>query len=400
MEKIVAQQTIENRSAFSFSQMFLSRFSDRLRQSLIEHLHIYKGVLKGTKYQRVSIVGIEKDTVYISVLCTCAIEQNGADRICELVMDCAADVKDQYNSIFVRCICEPITVYHGEQILPDDLIPNLHKQDLDKLAEKILREYYPRAMNYAVALPVETFALKLGCHVEYKNINPKNEIYGKVFFADSATTVYSLDGTPGIQPVKRGTIFVNHTFPEAPISRNTVIHECVHWLLHRYAFAFLYSQSEEKAMVDSRNTNAFASESCKSALDRREWQANALAPRILLPAWETRFIAEQWMDKFKRLAPRLRMERVIEHVSSHFKVSKQMTKIRLLELGYKEAELAFDYNAKEQYEIEPIQIAREYYRNPVFREALSDGQYAYVSMNPCGMRSVCCLRRKQSQRTY
>ena len=80
-----------------------------------------------------------------------------------------------------------------------------------------------------------------------------------------------------------------------------------------------------------------------------EWQANALAPRILMPEWSTRMLTDQWLRRMEKLSPKYRMDRIVEKLSSHFEVSRSLARIRLIELGYPDAELG--YTAPTQFEI-------------------------------------------------
>lgn len=367
---------------FSFSESFLARHEPEILQAIERSLKIDKRFLSKSHCKEAYIINIESDTAYIKVLCICAVETESGSEIAEYIVDCAGSISKRLEDLFFRGVCKRYPSFSEDRYLPDNLIPEIRQADLDKVAEQILRKVYPRALSYAVPLPVATFAKELGLHIEYAGIDPDGEILGQIFFESATTTVYRPDGVAQILSVTPGTIIAGGKFPyclaTAPQSRNTVIHECVHWMLHRAAFMLSATAESKAAMMACRNISAASNNQTRTPLEQMEWQANALAPRLLMPAWAVRFVAERWMHKLERLPLKLRMERVIEHVSAHFETSKQMTKIRLLELGYQDAALAFNYSNKEQYEIEPIQIAREYYRNPVFRNALSDGQYAYI----------------------
>ncbi len=109
-----------------------------------------------------------------------------------------------------------------------------------------------------------------------------------------------------------------------------------------------------------------------------EWQANSIAPRILMPDWATRYIADGWLRKYDRLSPNLRMERTIDRLSQHFEVTRQLAKIRMEELGYEDAKSAFAFYETKQYAISFENAVREISRNHDFRRTLSSGVYAYV----------------------
>lgn len=70
-----------------------------------------------------------------------------------------------------------------------------------------------------------------------------------------------------------------------------------------------------------------------------EWQANNIAPRILMPA-ETvgpvyeRLCEESMLNPFVARKLRPQAEWVIEKAAAFYQVSKQAAKIRLKELGF------------------------------------------------------------------
>ena len=112
-----------------------------------------------------------------------------------------------------------------------------------------------------------------------------------------------------------------------------------------------------------------------------EWQANALAPRILMPEWSVRMQADQMLRRMETVPPKLRMDRIIEKLSSYYEVSRTLARIRLIELGYKDAELG--YTSPAHYEIDFQDAVQEYAQNDPFRKTLSTGAYAYVEQRFC-----------------
>ena len=109
-----------------------------------------------------------------------------------------------------------------------------------------------------------------------------------------------------------------------------------------------------------------------------EWQANSLAPRLLMPDWVTKFIANEWLLRYEPLSSNLRMERTIDQLCRFFDVSRQMAKIRMKELGFEGAEGAFAYYETRRYNIGFDNAVREASRNPLFWKAIASGFYTYV----------------------
>ncbi|MDT9120675.1 ImmA/IrrE family metallo-endopeptidase, partial [Escherichia coli] len=69
---------------------------------------------------------------------------------------------------------------------------------------------------------------------------------------------------------------------------NTIVHESVHWLLHRHhnEYKMLFDQNHKRS--SSLRDNTISSSSEWRDYDWMEWQANGIAARILMPKSMTR----------------------------------------------------------------------------------------------------------------
>ena len=97
-------------------------------------------------------------------------------------------------------------------------------------------------------------------------------------------------------------------------------------------------------------------------MDRIERQANGLAARILMPAWSTLAYAQMAPAKDLFSTPRYRAELAVNKVADGLKVSKQAAKIRLMELRFPDAALAYPNLEKQDLtnEIHPKDVMRLY----------------------------------------
>jgi Zn-dependent peptidase ImmA (M78 family) len=78
-----------------------------------------------------------------------------------------------------------------------------------------------------------------------------------------------------------------------------------------------------------------------------EWQANKIAPRILMPLETTKIKIDELYEKYgysdndqERTEI---LERVIDDLADFYNVSKQSAKIRMIDLGYREAAGAYNF---------------------------------------------------------
>lgn len=63
---------------------------------------------------------------------------------------------------------------------------------------------------------------------------------------------------------------------------NTIVHECVHWDLHRKAFELERLYNKEASRIKCQVAGG-VEENSWTATEWMEWQANALTPRIQMP---------------------------------------------------------------------------------------------------------------------
>ena len=369
----------------SFAAWIRSRFSDQLyaelaRRTALRNLELSRAVLTD-----VVVTGTERDIVYANVYFDCTIKESERQSKSPYVVDCYLDMRDCFSQLWIRCISPDWPTYQAEKAIPDTLIPDLPKAELEATATRILRELYPAALRNAIPVPASAIARKLGLSVQYACIDTDGEVLGKIFFEDSTTAVQDVPGGMSrILNVARGTILVNHR-PDGRydprVYNNTIVHECVHWMLHRQAYQLQKANDPQLTSIACRRSSALGRSREWTPQERMEWQANALAPRILMPEWSTRMLTDQWIRHMEKLSPKYRMDRLVEKLSCHFEVSRSLARIRLIELGYPDAELG--YTAPTQFEISYPDATQEFAQNSKFRDALATGAYTYVDQRFC-----------------
>ncbi|GHV02274.1 hypothetical protein FACS1894211_13400 [Clostridia bacterium] len=118
--------------------------------------------------------------------------------------------------------------------------------------------------------------------------------------------------------------------------------------------------------------------------DWMEWQANGIAPKILMPKTPT-------MRKIKEVAdahgydPHVpapdKLTAIIDELSAFYAVSKQAAKIRMIELGYPEATEVYNYDSDCTFLSNEITLAdayAEYENNAEFRTLFDVGLFRSV----------------------
>ena len=268
------------------------------------------------------------------------------------ILDSTVDISDTLDNFIVR----DINVYSNKQVcknpLSDSLVPIFWKDELEDRAEEFLRNYQPEALVSPRPIDTSTITEKLGVTVQSAHLSRDCSVFGMMVFADTKVRVVTDDGFTEI-PVSSGTLFYdsNVFFMRTLGSvRNTIIHECVHWVYHKKAMAL--ERLINKTTTDIRCQVQEISETKLNSKQRNplswmEWHANALAPRILMPkkmfkkkAGET---ISQLMDRHKTNRISEVIEEAISELASFFQVSKLSAKLRFIDIGYDEAKGAYDY---------------------------------------------------------
>jgi Zn-dependent peptidase ImmA (M78 family) len=230
--------------------------------------------------------------------------------------------------------------------MSNSLVPIIAKEQFDDVATAFLQKFCTEALLSPMAVPIEAIARdKMNLVVEHVNITEDLSVYGQIFFTDGMVEVYKEDTDEFIRKqVKRGTIFIDTNvffMRNLGCERNTLAHECLHWFKHK-AHHTLQSLVDGEMAVACKCPTQEKSEAKKAQWtdeDWMEWQANGIAPKILMPREMFRIKADEYFGESQKLRTvgnreTLCYEWVITSIADFFKVSRQSAEIRLKELGY------------------------------------------------------------------
>lgn len=285
------------------------------------------------------------------------------------------------------------------------LVPYLYSEDLEEEAEKFLQKYYRPALKEPMPILLDGLLLNMG--LELYTAPLPNNIFGKIYFAEAVVDVFEGDGVVS-RKIESGTILLN---PDIPFIRspgafnNAIVHECVHWDRHGKFFELqkLLNDGSNALTCEIVEQSDQADIGIGEALMWMEWQANALAPRILMPLVPARLKAEelvmQAMNNFNTDRVIDVMEPVIEGMAAFFGVSKQAAKIRMYDIGYEEAAGTFIYldgryikpysfkkgaiGPKQTFSISIRDALGESFFRPELRKSKEQGLYLFVDSHFC-----------------
>jgi hypothetical protein len=118
---------------------------------------------------------------------------------------------------------------------------------------------------------------------------------------------------------------------------------------------------------------------------RMEWQANKIAPRILMPLPTFIIKVNELLNQYgyeEADDKESVLECIIDELSEFYRVSKQSAKIRMIDAGYTDAEKVYNYNRDSEPQFASISARDafyEYHDNPEFQELIDSGLFSYVN---------------------
>ena len=217
------------------------------------------------------------------------------------------------------------------------LVPVIPKNKFDAVATEFLKKYCQEAIEKPMPVPILDIARKkMGLKIipDYR-LTEDFSVYGQMCFTSGKVPVYIRESDEYIDiSVKRGTMLIDpDTLFERNIGclNNTVAHECVHWYKHRNYH--MYSKGAGIDYVHKNHVYKFdeSNQQNWSDDDWMEWQANGIAPKILMPIQTFDTVVSNIVDSSKN--KNLPLWILAEKVSDFYKVSKTSAQIRIKELG-------------------------------------------------------------------
>lgn len=323
-------------------------------------------------------------------------------------ISCSADLDDGLHNFQIN----GVSVYnqnrkHRKDALSESLVPIIYNYMLEDKAGDILQRYYPEALDSPMPLPVETVAERMGLSVQSAHLSKNNTIFGIMCFDDCSIKLYD-NSTDTYMPatIKKKTILYDpNVFFMRSLGcvRNTIIHECVHWDKHKKAFDLQKLYNPDSCTIRCSVVEGEKSSNERTPEDWMEWQANALAPRILMPIKMVKIKAEEIIARQKQQTNTDDLSKIIEPVitelADFFRVSKSSAKIRMIDLGYEEALGAFTYiddhyvplhsykpgslKRNQTFVIDARDALTQYGTNLELRRLLDTGKYLYIDSRYC-----------------
>lgn len=267
------------------------------------------------------------------------------------------------------------------------------KNRLDDYATKFLTKYCPETLLQPMRIPVDDILIKLGLKVVSRTLSKNLDIFGCCTMFDCEIEVYKY-GKYHNEKFKDGTIIIDpksETLYGKGQERNTLMHEIIHWEKDKRYFEILNLNKkfqEEKIsplMCRQSKKNFEPSEKLKTKdneVNWLEWQANRLAPRILMPKEMFKEQAIKYMhDNEIRTC-----DMIINKLSRFFGVSRLSVKYRLLEVGLKDLisnyedyrNIYNDEDAKDYAKISIVDAYKLIEKSASLKEWVKSGRFTFA----------------------
>ena len=271
------------------------------------------------------------------------------------------------------------------------IVPIIYRKDLDKEATAFLEKYYPEALEEPKRVPIEDIAKeKLGLNViQGYRITDDFSIFGQICFSPGRVKIYDLFKTSEKEEeVPRGTILIDaYTYWQrnSGCVNNTIAHEVYHWHRHRLYAAIKHILRNEKFIACRCPAEMSYPDEKEEWTDeqRMEWQANNLAPRVLMPIQTFKIKVDELYKKYDYENNPLKiavLTCIADELASFYGVSRQSALIRMTETGYPEAKSVLQaINEKDWHSyVSREDVFYEYSTNEDFRKLLDTGKFRYV----------------------
>jgi len=231
-------------------------------------------------------------------------------------------------------------------------IPYISYDALEVYAENLVLDFAPTLLKNPGIINMDEFLeYYLNLTIDFRRICLNKTVLGITAFNDGMVDIINDDGQPDQLFATKGTVIIDTSLTSKrnePRLRFTGMHEGVHWLIHREAFAEdnpfgpagIY-ENQFLAAKEGRGDYT-RSKKEKTDIDRMERQADFLAAGILIPRPALRVVfreffrsngekprriirsASQMDDAFAKQLP--------EYVAKIFNVSNKAATIRLEKL--------------------------------------------------------------------
>ena len=225
------------------------------------------------------------------------------------------------------------------------LLPVMRAEDYPVVAGRMLKRYFPEALQTGQPVDGWAVARRMGLQVRRVRFEEGSAVQGRVYFDRTVERLRDRDGNSFEAEVEPMTVLINAdlcTTPETETS--TLIHECCHVYLNLPFFLLQMLGGRPVAPYSSRTRQAARRDPGQSSpVGWMELQAEKLPAYIMMEETAAKREIERLLALRGGRRTPLNMYWVMEKLAARFRVSRAMARVRMMELGYPEAEGIYSY---------------------------------------------------------
>lgn len=280
----------------------------------------------------------------------------------------------------------------------------VYVDDFEAEAEVFLRKYQCEdAIENPQPIPIRDIATRLMSLeiIDSECLSLDGSVQGAITFTKGIVDVYDWTTQDYIgYPTEGPSLFIDSDILNEGRVNNTIAHECYHWWRHRNYFN--YKRTHENSVefgirCDRKMPRRDVGSGQWTDVERMEWQARTIAPKILMPKKAAKKKVEQLYIEIVPSGGYTSRdevaETVVERLAAYYRVSKQSAAIRMCEIGYPEAEpyCSGENNTenvaqsrkrsnavKHQQPISPADAFRLYFENDFLRAIIDTGAFTFA----------------------
>ena len=231
-------------------------------------------------------------------------------------------------------------------------VPYIGYDALEEYAEKLVWDFAPERLKNPGIIDVDEFLeYYLSLNMDFRRICFNKTVLGITAFNDGVVDIINDQGEPDELEVLKGTVIIDTSLMPKKNEhryRFTGMHEGVHWMIHREAFAednpFGPAGTYENQFIAAKEGLGDYTRSTKEKtdIDRMERQADFLAAGILMPRPALREVYRQFFRIYQEKPRRIIRgtspmddifsKQLPDYVSKIFNVSNKAATIRLEKL--------------------------------------------------------------------
>lgn len=229
-------------------------------------------------------------------------------------------------------------------------LPILNQEDIEILAEKILKEKQPERLKEPSALDVDALVYSLHLDKSEAILSRDESILGLISFQKQTLPIFDEGLRYASLPVDLGNIVIDSRLKRVPTRyRFTVTHEAAHWMMHRTYYEnpnkrdYIFRHTGFSYVACKKDPKEYGRKNPKEAEtddEWVEWQADNLSGALLMPREQFLVAVRLIMKELGYTEPRLiagqrdpQKHLVLERLATLFQVSLRSVKIRLRTLG-------------------------------------------------------------------